>query len=79
MQHLIVKNREGIVFEGDVDNITSYNKVGVFDILQDHANFISVVEKKIIFQQRGATREITLDNGLLKARENNVWLYLGIK
>lgn len=79
MIHLIIKNRDQILFDSDVENITSYNKKGTFDILLDHANFISVLDKQIIVKQRGSTRQFTVDNGLVKVRENKVWIYLGIK
>jgi F0F1-type ATP synthase epsilon subunit len=76
---LIIKNRDTVLFQGEVETVTSYNKTGIFNILKDHANFICVVEKKVVFTQRGATREIPVDNGLLKVRENKVSVYLGIK
>jgi|SRR5581483_3707410 len=76
---LIIKNRDRIVFQGEVDNVTSYNKKGTFNILMDHANFISVIEKKLIYRQKGSTQEILVDNALLKVRENKVIVYLGIK
>lgn len=76
---LIVKSREKIVFQGEVDNVSSYNKIGLFNILKDHSNFISVVEKKLIIKQKGATQEIPVDHALMKVRENKVYVYLGIK
>ncbi|HWA51569.1 MAG TPA: hypothetical protein VG895_00750 [Patescibacteria group bacterium] len=80
MLSLLVKNRDKIVFQGEVDNITSYNKSGIFDILDDHSNFISIIEKQIIFRQRGYEQQIVVDtNALIKVRENRVWIYLGIK
>ena len=79
MPHLLVKNRDKIVFEGEVDNISSYNKIGLFDVLLDHSNFISIVEKQIIIIQNGARKEIPVDNGLLKVKGNNIFVYLGVK
>ena len=76
---LVVKNRDRIVFQGEVDTVTSYNKKGTFNILKDHANFISVIEKKLIYKRKGSTQEMLVDNALLKVRENKVFVYLGIK
>lgn len=79
MPYLIVKDRDDTIFEGKVDNISSYNKVGLFDVLLDHSNFICVIEKKIIVIQNGAETQIPVENGLLKVRENNIYIYLGVK
>ena len=48
MPYLIVKDRDKTDFEGEVESVSSYNKKGLFDILIDHAQFISIIEKKII-------------------------------
>lgn len=79
MIHLIIKNRDQVLFESDVDNISSYNKKGTLDILQDHANFISILQKQILVKQRGSTREFAVENALVKVVANKVWIYLGIK
>lgn len=76
---LIIKSRDNVLFEGEVDNVTSYNKIGIFNILTDHANFISVVQKKIVFRQKGSLQEIHVDNALLKVRGNTVSVYIGVK
>lgn len=76
---LIVKNREKTIYEGEVDTVTSYNKVGIFNVLQDHANFISIVQKKILLQKRGSTEEIVVENGLMKVKNNEVKVYVGVK
>ncbi len=76
---LIVKTRDKTIFNSEVDNVSSYNKVGIFSILSDHANFISIIEKKLIIKQRGSTQEIELQNGLMKVIGNQVNVYVGIK
>lgn len=79
MIHLTIKNRTQILFEGDVENISSYNKIGTIDILTDHANFISVIQKRVIFRQLGSTREIEIENALVKVKANRVSVYVGVK
>lgn len=76
---LTIKNRDRLLFKGEVDNITSYNKVGVFNILRDHSNFITLVEKKIIINQKGSIQEFPLSSGLMKVRQNGVFVYVGVK
>jgi hypothetical protein len=89
--HLKVASREGIVFEGDVDSITSFNEKGKFDVLASHANFISLIKNGLTVREVGGTegkdtagkkvigKEIGFDNALIRVRENNVEVYLGIE
>lgn len=79
MPYLIVKNRDKTLYEGDVDTISSYNKKGLFDILLNHSNFISLLEKTIIVRKNNHQEQIEVDNGILKVRENKIFIYLGIK
>ncbi|MBU0569241.1 hypothetical protein KKB40_00475 [Patescibacteria group bacterium] len=78
--HLKVHSRQGIVFEGEVDSLTSFNEDGKFDILAQHANFISLIKKSLtIVDATGKSREIEVDNALLRMRENQVEVYLGVQ
>lgn len=79
--HLIVVSREGIVFEGDTESITSYNEKGKFDVLAEHANFISLVKKSLTIRLRGEDidRELDFDNALMRVRQNKVEVYLGVE
>jgi F0F1-type ATP synthase epsilon subunit len=80
MPYLLVKNRDKTLFNGTIENVSSYNKIGLFNILVDHSNFISIIEKQIIIAQSGGRQQvITLANGLLKVRENKIFIYLGVK
>jgi len=65
MINLIVKNNQGIVFQGEVTNITCYNKKGIFNILQDHANMITLVDASILINQNGQMKEIAINNGII--------------
>jgi F0F1-type ATP synthase epsilon subunit len=79
--HLKVASREGIVFEGDVESITSFNEKGKFDVLGQHANFISLIKKNLIVRASGeqVDKELSFDNALMRVRENNVEVYLGVE
>lgn len=78
--HLLVRSREGVIFEGDVDSITSFNEEGKFDVLAQHANFISLIQKALTIRESGGkVTEIPVDNALLRSRENKVEVYLGIQ
>lgn len=77
---LTVRNREAILYQGAVELISSVNAKGKFDILPLHANFISLVGEVLTIREKGGNvKEIPVDNGIVKARENKVEIYLGIK
>jgi len=79
--HLKVASREGVVFDGEVESITSYNEKGKFDVLAQHANFISLIKKSlsVTVSGEGVNKELTFDTALIRVRENNVEVYLGIE
>ncbi len=60
--------------------LTSKNKKGIFDVLPLHANFISLVEEKlIVHKENGETQDILVRNGVLRVRENKIEIYLDVK
>lgn len=78
--NLSISSREGMVYEGKVKSITSYNNKGKFDILAYHANFISLISKEIIYIDiSDAEHRIDIDSALLRLRDMNVEIYLGVK
>lgn len=77
--HLKIVAKDGILFEGDIKSLTSYNSKGRFDILAFHANFISIIFKSIrIVDVKGNSKEMTIEKALLRNRQNNTEIYLGI-
>lgn len=77
---LTILSREGNVFDGDVASITSFNDKGKFDVLAQHANFISLIKNSvIIIDLQGKKNEIQITNALMKVHQNNVKIYLGIE
>jgi F0F1-type ATP synthase epsilon subunit len=77
--NLIILSREGIVFQNTVSSISSYNSSGYFDVLAQHANFISLIQKEIIVRNvEGIENKIPISNALIKVIQNNVKIYLGI-
>ncbi len=78
--NLLVKDREKVVFDGDVKSISSVNKKGPFDVLPIHGNFISIIKQKLtIHKLDGTDQEFYLDNGVMKVKENRVEVYLGVR
>lgn len=78
--NLLIKSREGVLFDGKVKSVTSYNEKGIFDILSEHANFISLIEKKLtVVDLEDRKKEIDFDKALVRVRDNNVEVYLGVE
>ena len=77
---LRVVSREGVIFEGQVESITSYNEKGKFDVLGQHANFISLISKGLMIRTKDKrVNEIKFDNALLRVRKNVVEVYIGVE
>ena len=76
--HVIIKNKESIIFDGQVTSVSSFNDVGLFDVLPYHENFISLVRDKIILQDNNGQKEFKINNGLLKVKNDKVDIYLGL-
>jgi F0F1-type ATP synthase epsilon subunit len=78
--HLTIRTREAIVKDVDIKNLSSINDKGLFDVLDQHANFISIVKEKLLLRYPdGREEEVPIDQGVLKVRENQIDIYLGIK
>lgn len=77
--HLKIVAKDGILFEGQIKSLTSYNDKGRFDILALHANFISIIYKSIVIvDAKGDKKEMTIQKALLKNKSDNLEIYLGI-
>jgi len=76
---VIIKNKEGIIFSGQVRSVSSYNEIGPFDILPEHEHFVAVITKTLtLITQEGVNHSIPLVRGLMRVKNNKVNVYLGI-
>jgi F0F1-type ATP synthase epsilon subunit len=77
--HVMVRNRRQVLFDDDVKALTSKNDTGVFDILPEHSNFISVMKEAITLHKLDGTEQvITLKNGLIKVKNSSVRCYIDL-
>lgn len=77
--HLLVRNRTQLLFDDDVKSITSKNDTGIFDVLPEHANFISIISSPLIIGKLdGKKQEVKFDNGILKVKDNAVFCYIDL-
>jgi F0F1-type ATP synthase epsilon subunit len=76
---LVIRQREKVLFEGEVKAFSSSNERGTFDILYEHANFISLIRNSCVIRKvDGTTIEMKIEEGIVRAHENKVMVYLGI-
>ncbi|MDP3778511.1 MAG: hypothetical protein Q8R30_00500 [bacterium] len=74
-----VRDRNNLLFQGHVEAVSSYNDKGLFDVLPQHANFISLIKKLIIIHiSKTEEKKFEIESGMLKVRDNNIEIYLGI-
>ena len=76
---VIIRDRNTLIFQGQVEAVSSFNDMGPFDVLPRHANFISLIKQAIILHLIDKTeKRIEITSGVMKVRENNLEVYLGI-
>lgn len=77
---VVIRSREKTLYMGEADSATSKNPKGTFDILPEHANFISLISDFIIVRPVGAKELVfTIErDSVLKVRDNRVSVYLGV-
>jgi len=76
---VLIRDREGILFQGEAESVSSFNDRGPFDVLPYHANFITLIQNEVRVRQVGGGEEkIPLTSGVLRVRGNEVEVYVGI-
>ena len=75
-----VLNTDQMVFEGDVDRISSFNEVGAFDVYPMHANFISIIGKQLtLYNKHEKLKELTFEQAVMKVKQDSVQIFLGME
>ena len=72
-----ILNSESLVATQMATSVTSYNHLGIFDILPRHENFISIIQKQIIIHGvDGKDTAYDINKGVLKVSDDKVDIYL---
>lgn len=75
----IIRNREGVLFEGEAFAVSSINDIGPFDVLPNHANFVCTIKEVVtIHHTKDSSKDFKIDSGVLRAKENKIEVYVGI-
>lgn len=76
---VIVMSSTKTFFLGKARSVSSKNKVGPFDVLPMHENFISMLRDRVtIVDVSGQKQIIPCDHGILEVSENRVRVFIGI-
>lgn len=65
-------------FQGKVKAISSKNRLGNFDILPGHANFISLILNALTLHTPDKKINYQFTRGVLEVNENKVKIFLGL-
>lgn len=75
-----IRDTENIIFDGEVERISSYNEVGPFDIYPMHANFISILRQELaLYNKKEKVKELKFEQAVLKIRQDKANIFLGIE
>ena len=75
---LIIQSPVAKVWEGDIKALSAENSEGVFDILPDHARFMSLVQASPLTLElpNAEIKSYTFENALLYVDENIATIYI---
>ncbi len=74
---LIIRTRQDVVYDAEVEAVTSTNATGNFDVLPEHAYFISLIQRFVeIHETAGRTKKFEIDEGIIYVEEGKVHIYL---
>lgn len=65
-------------FEGKVKAISSKNRLGNFDVLPEHANFISLIFDNLVIHAPDKKINYQFERGILEVSSNKVKIFLGL-
>ena len=75
-----VRDAENVIFEGEVDRVSSFNEVGRFDVFPMHANFISIIRQQLaLYKNSQIIKELKIEQAILKVKQDIATIFLGIE
>lgn len=75
-----IRDTQNVVFEGEVDRISSFNDVGRFDVFPMHANFISIIHHELaLYDNHQKVKELKIEQAVMKVKQDSVHIFLGME
>lgn len=76
---VIILSSDKTYFLGKAKSVSSKNKLGPFDVLPLHENFISMLRDKVtVVDLAGKKTVVSCDQGILEVADNKVRVFIGI-
>jgi F0F1-type ATP synthase epsilon subunit len=76
---VIVMTPQHILFQGEAVTVSSINDTGPFDVLGDHANFITLIKDYLIIRMEKDEYRVTITDGVLRVFQGDVKIFLGLQ
>lgn len=77
---LTIRTRDTELYRGPVVSVTSQNDDGRFDVLSNHANFITILRNNLIYTlSTGEKKEVFVERGLLRVIKGKATVFLGFR
>lgn len=77
---LKINTRNGVIFNEEVRSASSVNDKGVFDVLIEHAQFISKIKKHVkVIRLDGTDIVIPVGDAIMRVKGQQIEVFLGIK
>jgi len=71
---------EEVLFKGQAQSVSCHNPKGSFDVLYEHTNFMSMIDKEVvIIEPNGNTRQIPIEQALIQVKNNDVSILVNIQ
>ena len=68
-----------VYYEGEAFSLSATNSQGPFDILPEHANFISLISRgNVTIDTPFGKRQFTLERGILRIRSGQATLFANV-
>jgi F0F1-type ATP synthase epsilon subunit len=77
---VVVATPDEQIWEGKAESVSSENSAGTFDILPQHANFVTMIKGKpiIVRTQSDGEKTFTYKNAVITVKEDKVSIYTDI-
>lgn len=74
-----IRSRSKNYYKGPVKSLTSINETGEFDVLPQHANFVTLIKDFIIIDKGFETEQkFDIDTGVLSVLGDSIDAYIGV-
>lgn len=74
---VVIRKKDGVVWQGAASSLTSTNTVGTFDILPEHTHFVGLIEQYVIVRVEKQEKKWSIERGILSVKDGVVEAYLG--